>query len=56
MLMFYINRAGKNLPASRLKVLESAKELLHQRIAAAKNQEKRSADKKAPHRRKTAAA
>ena len=55
-LTFYINRAGKNLPASRLKVLESAKELLHQRIAAAKNQEKRSADKKELHRKKTAAA
>jgi hypothetical protein len=39
MLTFYINRAGKNLPSSRLKVLENAKELLHQRIAAAKNRE-----------------
>lgn len=36
MLTFYINRAGKNLPASRLKVLENAKKLLHERIAAAK--------------------
>ena len=36
MLTFYINRAGKNLPAKRLKVLEHAKELLHERIAAAK--------------------
>lgn len=32
MLTFYINRAGKNLPQSRLKVLDKAKELLHQRI------------------------
>jgi hypothetical protein len=56
MLTFYINRAGKNLPASRLKVLENAKELLHQRIAAAKNQEKGSAEKKPSHREKTAAA
>lgn len=37
MLTFYINRAGKNLPKSRLKVLENAKQLLHERIAAAKN-------------------
>lgn len=32
MLTFYINRAGKNLPESRLKVLEKAKELLHKKI------------------------
>jgi len=32
MLSFYINRAGKNLPASRLKVLEKAKELMHSRV------------------------
>jgi tRNA(adenine34) deaminase len=37
MLTFYINRAGKNLPASRLRVLESAKKQLHERIVAAKN-------------------
>jgi hypothetical protein len=36
MLAFYINRAGKNLPANRLKVLERAKELLHQKIMAGK--------------------
>lgn len=40
MLTFYINRAGKNLPASRLKVLENAKQLLHKRIMATKNSEK----------------
>jgi hypothetical protein len=32
MLTFYVNRAGKNLSKSRLRVLEHAKELLHQRI------------------------
>lgn len=32
MLTFYVNRAGKNLPESRLRVLERAKLLLHQRI------------------------
>ncbi|MGZ4788595.1 MAG: DUF3175 domain-containing protein [Terriglobales bacterium] len=32
MLSFYINRAGKNLPASRLRVLEKAKDLLHARV------------------------
>jgi hypothetical protein len=36
MLTFYINRAGKNLPAARLKVLENAKTLLHQKILADK--------------------
>jgi hypothetical protein len=41
MLTFYINRAGKNLPPGRLKVLEKAKELLHQRVVAAR--EKRTA-------------
>jgi tRNA(adenine34) deaminase len=46
MLTFYINRAGKNLPAKRLKVLENAKELLHQKILAAKNQEKKATGKR----------
>jgi hypothetical protein len=32
MLTFYVNRAGKNLTESRLRVLERAKALLHQRI------------------------
>ena len=40
MLTFYINRAGKNLPPKRLKVLENAKELLHERIAAARDKGK----------------
>ncbi len=54
MLTFYINRAGKNLPSDRLKVLENAKELLHERIAAAKHPEKSGGEKKSSHR-KTAA-
>ena len=37
MLTFYVNRAGKNLPQSRLKVLDRAKELLHERIEKSKN-------------------
>jgi len=36
MLTFYINRAGKNLPADRLRELERAKGLLHERVEAAK--------------------
>jgi Protein of unknown function (DUF3175) len=36
MLTFYVNRAGKNLPQSRLQVLERAKELLHERIERSK--------------------
>ena len=43
MLTFYINRAGKNLPPKRLKVLEEAKELLHQKIAAGKARAKKGA-------------
>ncbi len=41
MLTFYINRAGKNLPRRRLKVLERAKELLHQQIVASKGNSKK---------------
>ena len=41
MLTFYINRAGKNLPATRLKVLEEAKVLLHQKIVAGKDRQKK---------------
>lgn len=36
MLTFYINRAGKNLPAGRKRELERAKGLLHERVEAAK--------------------
>jgi hypothetical protein len=32
MLSFYINRAGKNLSASRLRELEKAKKLMHERV------------------------
>jgi hypothetical protein len=45
MLTFYINRAGKNLPSERLKVLENAKHLLHERIAVAKGEKKKAASK-----------
>ena len=37
MLTFYVNRAGKNLTKSRLRVLEHAKQLLHERIQKAKD-------------------
>lgn len=40
MLTFYINRAGKNLSKGRLKTLESAKKLLHQRVETAHKNEK----------------
>jgi hypothetical protein len=36
MLTFYVNRAGKNLTKSRLKVLERAKDLLHERMEKTK--------------------
>lgn len=35
MLTFYINRAGKNLPAGRRKELQRAKGLLHERVESA---------------------
>jgi tRNA(adenine34) deaminase len=38
MLSFYINRAGKNLPKSRLRVLEKAKELMHARVERERKQ------------------
>lgn len=41
MLTFYINRAGKNLPAGRRKKLERAKELLHERVESAKEKRAR---------------
>jgi hypothetical protein len=47
MLTFYINRAGKNLPATRLKVLEEAKQLLHRRIVAGKERAKKGTGEKA---------
>jgi Protein of unknown function (DUF3175) len=43
MLTFYVNRAGKNLPQGRLKVLDRAKELLHERIEKSKDGTRRSA-------------
>jgi Protein of unknown function (DUF3175) len=37
MLTFYVNRAGKNLPQSRLRILERAKGLLHERVEEARS-------------------
>jgi tRNA(adenine34) deaminase len=54
MLTFYMNRAGKNLPASRLKVLENAKKLLHERIAAAKDRDKTKRKETSQHGKKAA--
>lgn len=41
MLTFYVNRAGKNLPQSRLRVLERAKEILHERVEKARGSAKK---------------
>lgn len=38
MVQFYINRAGKNLPAARLRELEKAKQLLRDKNERAKKQ------------------
>ena len=45
MLNFYINRAGKNLSEERQKVLEHAKQLLSEKIAASKSAKKTAAHK-----------
>ncbi|RIK75199.1 MAG: hypothetical protein DCC68_21645 [Planctomycetota bacterium] len=37
MLQYYINRAGKNLSASRRKVLERAKRLMQEKLHKSKN-------------------
>lgn len=37
MLQYYINRAGKNLSASRRKVLERAKVLMHDKLEESKS-------------------
>lgn len=50
MLTFYINRAGKNLPESRVRVLERAKKLLHQRIEVSKQRD----EDKSRHRKAAA--
>jgi hypothetical protein len=52
MLTFYVNRAGKNLPKSQLRVLERAKELLHERIETRQaGAGKRSATRRRSHGR-----
>lgn len=43
MLTFFINRAGKNLSPSRKKALQRAKELLSQRVEAARQHRKKAA-------------
>lgn len=55
MLTFYINRAGKNLPANRVKVLENAKQLLHERLLDARDQGKKVSRKKTAQHGKWAA-
>lgn len=47
MLSFFINRAGKNLSASRKAQLEKAKELLAERVKAARARDKRNRKKAA---------
>lgn len=47
MLTFYINRAGSNLPTKRLKELEKAKKLLHERIVAFNDKERHRKNKRA---------
>lgn len=53
MLTFFINRAGKNLSASRRRVLERAKELLHERIEKRKAATTRSGRKSTQSRRRS---
>ena len=54
MLTFYINRAGKNLPAGRKKILEDAKQVLREEFGpktAAKTARKPPARKKAARKK-----
>lgn len=51
MLTFYVNRARRNLPKSRLRVLEHAKELLHERIEQTKGAEKHGTPRRRRHQR-----
>jgi uncharacterized protein DUF3175 len=51
MLTFYINRAGKNLPAARKKILEDAKQVLREEFGPPK---KAGTAKKKTARKKTA--
>jgi hypothetical protein len=58
MLTFYINRAGKNLPAARRKILEDAKDVLREEFGpqdAAGTRKKSAAPKKKTARKKSAA-
>lgn len=41
--MFFINRAGKNLSATRKAKLQKAKELLSERVVAARGRDKKNA-------------
>ncbi len=43
MLTFFMNRAGKNLSASRKAALQKAKELLSERVTAARQRKKKTA-------------
>ncbi len=56
MLTFYINRAGKNLPASRRKILEDAKDVLREEFGPqnASGTRKTSAPRKKAAAKKTA--
>jgi hypothetical protein len=56
MLTFYINRAGKNLPAARKKVLEDAKQVLREEFGpqSRAGARKKSGAKKSTARKKTA--
>ncbi len=58
MLTFYINRAGKNLPASRKKILKDAQQVLREEFgpqAASGARKKTAQRKKTTKRKKTAA-
>src|ERR1700712_3998542 len=56
MLTFYINRAGKNLPAARKKILEDAKQVLREEFGPQKPAgARKQSTAKAPGRKKTSA-
>jgi len=43
MLTFFVNRAGKNLPATRKAKLQKAKELLSERVKVARGRDRKKA-------------
>jgi tRNA(adenine34) deaminase len=53
MVQYFINRAGKNLPAERKQALEEAKEIMRERMREEKGNGQQKKGKTARHRKST---